>query len=126
MQAELKRRRNMRTKTVVIFVIMMTLLFGPQAFAQAQLQIQDIQSQIVGSPDSAGNVQFTVTATALNPTMYGTEFSVQVQGLDSNGSPLTNVTLWGRIGGRETGTLTGQGSLPEATYGSIVNWTQAK
>jgi hypothetical protein len=126
MQAELKRRRNMRTKTVVMFVIMMTLLFGPQAFAQAQLQIQDIQSQIVGSPDSAGNVQFTVTATALNPTMYGTEFSVQVQGLDSNGSPLTNVTLWGRIGGRETGTLTGQGSLPEATYGSIVNWTQAK
>jgi hypothetical protein len=126
MQAELKRRRNMRTKTVVMFVIMMTLLFGPQAFAQAQLQIQDIQSQIVGSPDSAGNVQFAVTATALNPTMYGTEFSVQVQGLDSNGSPLTNVTLWGRIGGRETGTLTGQGSLPEATYGSIVNWTQAK
>jgi hypothetical protein len=116
----------MRTKTVVMFVIMMTLLFGPQAFAQAQLQIQNIQSQIVGSPDSAGNVQFSVTATALNPTMYGTEFSVQVQGVDSSGSPLTTVTVWGRVGGRETGTLTGQGSLPEATYGSIVNWSQVK
>jgi hypothetical protein len=126
MQAELKRRKNMRIRTAMVIALVLSLTFFGQAFAQAQVQIQDIQSQIVGSPDSAGNVQFTVTATALNPTMYGTEFSVQVQGLDNNGSPLTNVTLWGRIGGRETGTLTGQGSLPEATYGSIVNWTQAQ
>ena len=103
----------------------MALVFGHEAFGQTQLHIQNIQSQIVGSPDSAGNVQFSVTATALNPTMYGTEFSVPVQGLNSSGSPVTTVTLWGRIGGRETGPLTGQGSLPEATYGSIVNWTQA-
>lgn len=112
----------MRTKTAVMLVIMMTLLFGPQAFAQTQLQVQDIQSQIVGSPDSSGAVQFTVTATALNPSMYGTQFSVQVQGLDSNGSQVTNVVLSGRIGGRETGTLTGNGSLPQAKYDSIVNW----
>jgi hypothetical protein len=116
----------MRTKTVMVVLLMMVLLFGREAFAQAQLQIQDIQSQIVGSPDSAGNVQFSVTATALNPTMYGTEFSVQVQGLNSSGSPVTTVTLWGRIGGRETGSLTGQGSLPEATYSSIANWSQAR
>ena len=116
----------MRTKTAITIVLLMALLFWGETFAQAQLQIQDIQSQIVGSPNSAGDVQFTVTATALNPTMYGTEFSVQVQGLNSSGSPVTTVTLWGRIGGRETGTLTGQGSLPEATYSSIVNWTQAK
>jgi hypothetical protein len=45
--------------------------------------------------------------------------------LDSNGSQVTNVVLSGRIGGRETGTLTGNGSLPEATYSSIVNWVQA-
>jgi hypothetical protein len=116
----------MRMKTAMAIVLVMVLMLGAEAFAQAQLQIQNIQSQIVGSPDSAGNVQFTVTATALNPTMYGTEFSVQVQGLNSSGSPVTTVTLWGRIGGRETGTLTGQGSLPEGTYSSIVNWTQAK
>jgi hypothetical protein len=117
-----ERKRSMRTKTVVMLVIMMTLLFGAQAFAQAQLQIQNIQSQIVGSPDSAGNVQFSVTADALNPSMYGTEFSVQVQGLNGSGSSVTTVTLWGRVGGRETGTLTGQGSLPQATYDSIANW----
>ena len=116
----------MRAKTVVMVFAAMVLLFFSQAFGQTTIQIQDIQSQIVGSPDSAGNVQFNVTATAFNPTMYGTEFSVQVQGLDSNGSALTNVTLWGRVGGRETGTLTGQGSLPQATYDSIVNWSQAK
>jgi hypothetical protein len=116
----------MKIKTAALIVFVMVLMLGAAAFAQAQLQIQNIQSQIVGSPDSGGNVQFKVTATALNPTMYGTEFSVQVQGLNSSGSPVTTVTLWGRIGGRETGTLTGQGSLPEATYSSIVNWTQAK
>jgi len=104
----------------------MALVFGHEAFGQTQLQMQNIESQIVGSPDSAGNVQFSVTATALNPTMYGTEFCVQVQGLDSSGSPLTTVTAWGRAGGRETGTLTGQGSLPEATYSSIVNWVQGQ
>jgi len=114
----------MRIKTAMMIVLVMVSMFGLEAYAQNQLQVQDIQSQIVGSPDSAGNVQFSVTAIALNPTMYGTEFSLQVQGLDSNGSPLTRVTLWGRIGGREQGTLVGQGSLPEATYGSIVKWVQ--
>lgn len=113
----------MRTKTTVMITAMIVLLLGAQAFAQGQqIQVQNIQSQIVGSPDSAGYVQFSVTATVWNPTMYGTEYSVQVQGVDSNGSPLTNVTLWGRVGGEGSGTLVGQGSLPEATYGSIVNW----
>jgi hypothetical protein len=116
----------MRTKTVLMLVLLMALLFGPQAFAQAQLQIQDAQSQIVGSPDSAGNVQFSVTATALNPTMYGTQFNVQVLGLDSSGAQVTNVIVSGRVGGRETGTLTGYGSLPQAKYDSIINWVQAQ
>jgi hypothetical protein len=38
---------------------------------------------------------------------------------------LTRVTLSGRIGGRETGTLVGHGSMPLANYQSIVNWVQA-
>jgi hypothetical protein len=116
----------MRTKTIVMMTVIIALLLGPQVFAQTQLQIQNIQSQIVGSPDSAGNVQFNVTATAFNPTMYGTQFSVVVQGLGSNGSPLTNVTLWGRIEGRETGTLVGNGSMPLGKYESIANWVQVK
>ena len=115
----------MRTKTAIMIALIMALVFGHEAFAQSQLQIQDIQSQLVGSPDSTGNVQFTVTATVLNPTMYGTQFFVQVQGVDNNGSALTTVTLSGRIGGRETGTLVGQGSMPLAKYDSIVNWVQA-
>lgn len=115
----------MRKKTVYVIALFMALVFGHEAFAQSQLQIQDIQSQLVGSPDSTGNVQFTVTATVLNPTMYGTQFSLQVQGVDGNGSPLTSVILSGRIGGRETGTMVGQGSMPLANYQSIVNWVQA-
>jgi hypothetical protein len=58
--------------------------------------------------------------------MYGTQFSVEVKGVDSNGSSLTRVTLSGRIGGRETGTLVGHGSMPLANYQSIVNWVQAQ
>jgi hypothetical protein len=116
----------MRTKMVGMLALLVALLFGPQALAQAQLQIQDVQSQIVGSPDSAGNVQFSVNASALNPTMYGTQFNVQVLGLDSSGAQVTNVIVSGRIGGRETGTLTGNGSLPQAKYDSIVNWVQAQ
>jgi hypothetical protein len=116
----------MRTKTVGMLAILVALLLGPQALAQAQLQIQDVQSQVVGSPDSSGAVQFSVTATALNLTMYGTQFNVQLLGLDSNGAQVTNVVVSGRVEGRETGTLTGQGSLPQARYDSIVNWVQAQ
>jgi hypothetical protein len=116
----------MKTKTTMMIILFMALMFGREAFAQNQLQVQDIQSQIVGSPDSSGNVQFSVTATALNPTQSGTEFSIEVNGLDDNGSALTSVTLWGRVGGLEQGTLVGQGSMPLANYSSIVNWVQAQ
>ena len=116
----------MRRKTVYVTALLSALIFSHEAFAQNQLQVENIQAQIVGSPDSAGNVQFSVTATALNPTTYGTQFNVQLLGLDSNGAQVTNVVVSGRVGGRETGTLTGQGSLPQARYDSIVNWVQAR
>jgi hypothetical protein len=112
----------MKIKTIMLTVLVMLSIFGSVAFAQGQIQVQNIQSQIVGSPDGAGYVQFNVTADAWNSTMYGTEYSVQVQGLTSNGTPVTTVTLWGRVDGQGWGTLTGQGSLPQAVYGSIVNW----
>jgi hypothetical protein len=112
----------MKIKMAMMIVLVMVSMVGPVAFAQGQIQVQSIHSQIVGSPDSAGYVQFSVTANVWNPTMYGTEYSVQVQGLTSNGSPVTSLTLWGRVGGEGSGTLTGQGSLPEAAYNSIENW----
>ena len=103
---------------------MTALIFGSEALSVNPIQVQSVQSQIVGSSDSAGYVQFSVTANVWNPTMYGTDYYVQVEGLDSNGSSLTRVTLWGRVGGRGSGTLVGHGSLPGASYGSIVNWVQ--
>jgi hypothetical protein len=112
----------MKIKTALLIVLVMLSMFGSAALAQGQIQVQNIQSQMVGSPDSAGYVQFNVTADAWNPTIYGTEYSVQVQGLNSNGSAVTTMTLWGRVDGQGWGTLTGQGSLPQAVYGSIVNW----
>jgi hypothetical protein len=112
----------MRTKTAMMIVLMTALIFGLEAFAMSPIQVQSVRSQIVGSPDGAGNVQIIVTANVWNPTMYGTDYYVRVQGVDSNGSPLTRVTLWGWVAGRGSGTLVGQGSLPEAYYGSIANW----
>jgi len=116
----------MKAKRAMMIVLFVVLMFGAEAFAQNQLQVQDIQSQIVGSPDSGGYVQFSVTATAFNPTQYGTEFSVVVNGLDDKGTVLTSVTLWGRVGGLEQGTLAGQGSMPLSQYSSIENWVQAQ
>jgi hypothetical protein len=112
----------MKIKTTMLIALVMLSIFGSVTFAQGQVQVQNIQSQTVGSPDGAGYVQFKVTADAWNSTMYGTEYSVQVQGLTSNGSPVTSVTLWGRVDGQGWGTLTGEGSLPQAVYNSIVNW----
>jgi hypothetical protein len=114
----------MKTKTTMM-ILFMVLMFAAEAVAQNQLQVQDIQSQIVGSPDSGGNVQFSVTATVLNTTQWGREFSIQVNGLDDNGSVLTSVTLWGRVGGLEQGTLVGQASMPLSQYSSIVDWVRA-
>jgi hypothetical protein len=116
----------MRINTAMMIVLVMVLMFGSQALAQGQLQIEDVQSEIVGSPDSAGNVQFSVTATALNPSVFGTVFSVEVQGLDGAGSPLTSVYVQGRVEGGSRGHLVGQGSMPLDKYSSIVNWVQAR
>jgi hypothetical protein len=112
----------MKIKMGMMIVLVMLSFFVSVAFAQGQIQVQNIQSQIAGSADSAGYVQFSVTADAWNPTMYGTEYSAQIQAFNSSGSPVTTVTLWGRVDGEGWGTLTGQGSLPQATYDSIVNW----
>jgi hypothetical protein len=112
----------MKIKTIMLTVLVMLSIFGSVAFAQGQIQVQNIQSQVTGSPDDAGYVQFNVTADAWNSTMYGTEYSVQVQGLTGNGAPVTTVTLWGRVDGQGWGTLTGQGSLPQSVYNGIVNW----
>lgn len=115
----------MRIKTARMIVLVMALMFGPQALAQGQLQFEDVQSEIVGSPDSAGNVQFSVRVTALNPSVSGGELFVQVQGLDSAGSPLATVTVRGWIDGGMRGDLVGQGSMPLNKYSSIVSWVQA-
>jgi len=116
----------MRIKTAMMIVLVMVLMFGSQALAQGQLRIEDVQSEIVGSPDSAGNIQFSVRATALNPSVSGTVFSVEVQGLDGTGSPLISVTVRGRVDGGSRGDLVGQGSMPLDRYSTIVNWVQAK
>lgn len=112
----------MRKKTLYVLAVLTVLIFGHEAFAQSEIQVENIQSQIVGSPDTAGYVQFSVTASVWNPTRYGTEFSADVEGINSNGSPLTRVTLWGRVGGEGEGTLVGQGAMSLATYDSIANW----
>lgn len=121
---ELERRINMRIKTAMMIGLAVVLMSGAQALGQGQLQVEDIQSEIVGSPDSGGNVQFRVKATVMDMSGSGTRYSMQVQGLDDNGTPLTTVYVQGFVEGGSRGWLVGQGSMPLDKYSSIVNWVK--
>lgn len=121
---ELERRINMRIKTAMMIGLAVVLMSGAQALGQGQLQVEDIQSEIVGSPDSGGNVQFRVKATVMDMSGSGTRYSMQVQGLDDNGTPLATVYVQGFVEGGSRGWLVGQGSMPLDKYSSIVNWVK--
>jgi hypothetical protein len=71
-------------------------------------------------------LKMTQSATDLNPSVFETEFSVEVQGLDDNGSPLTSVTVRGPVDGSIRGDLVGHGSMPPDKYSSIVNWVMPR
>jgi hypothetical protein len=92
------------------------------ASAQMGLKLEAFQTQLVSGPDSEGYVEFTLTATARNPSEFGQWFFVPVRALNGNGSPMLIVSLTGRIGGRQVGTLTGNGSMPFQAYQSIATW----
>ena len=116
----------MRRSVIFMIAFCLVLLMSPRIFAQGEggLRVENFQSQIVSGPDSSGYVEFTVTATAWNFSDYGQQFSIPVRGLDSKGATLVRVTLEGRIGSREEGTLKGAGSMRLQGYESIVNWEQ--
>jgi hypothetical protein len=114
----------MRIKTAMMIGLVVVLMSGAQALGQGQLQIEDIQSEIVGSPDSGGNVQFSVKATVFDMSGSGTRYSIQVQGLDDNGTALTTLHVQGYVEAGSRGWLVGQGSMPLDKYSSIVNWVK--
>jgi hypothetical protein len=116
----------MRIKTAMMIGLVMVLISGAQALGQDPLQVEDIQSEIVGSPDSAGNVQFSVKATVFDMSGSGTRYSIQVQGLDDNGTPLATAQVQGYVGAGSRGWLVGQGSMPLDKYSSIVNWVKGQ
>ena len=107
---------------VIAFLTVFT--FGPGVFAENALRVDNIESELTGSPDSSGYVDFAVRARVWNLTDIGREFTLTVKGMDSSGSPLKQVYLRGRLGAREEGTLEGRGSLPLNTYESIQRWQQ--
>ena len=116
----------MRRSMMWMIASCLVLATSPGILAQGEggLRVENFQSQIVGGPDSSGYVEFSVTATAWNLSDYGQQFSVSVRGLDSQGTTLVRVTLGGRIGAREEGTLKGSGSMRLQGYESVVNWEQ--
>jgi|OpeIllAssembly_1097287.scaffolds.fasta_scaffold00278_4 hypothetical protein len=116
----------MRIKMAMMIGLVVILMSGSQAFGQGKLQIEDIQSEIVGSPDSGGNVQFSVKATVFDMSGFGTKYSIQVQGLDDNGSPLITISVQGYVEAGSRGWLVGQGSMPLDKYSSIVNWVKGQ
>ena len=103
-------------------LVFMVLALNPAAVAQKGLKIESFQTQLLSGPDSEGRVEFTLTATASNPSEFGQWFFVSVRALDGEGRPLVIVSLTGRIGGRQVGTLTGEGVMPFEAYQSIATW----
>jgi hypothetical protein len=116
-----------RSMTLVIaFCLVCALSHEVLAQGEGGLRLDAFQSQLTSGEDSSGSVRFTVTASAWNNSDYGQQFNVSVQGLDNNGKALISVSISGRIGARESGTLKGQGSMPLQAYDSIESWERVK
>jgi hypothetical protein len=107
---------------IMMALLLMAVVSNHAALAQMGLKLETFQTQLVSGPDSQGYVEFTLTATAWNPSEFGQWFFVSVRALDGNGYPMVIVSLTGRIGGRQVGTLTGNGSMPFQAYQSIATW----
>ena len=107
---------------IITAVLFMAVVLNPAASAQNGLKIESFQTQLLSGPDSEGRVEFTLTATASNPSEFGQWFFVSVRALDGEGRPLVIVSLTGRIGGRQVGTLAGEGVMPFEAYQSIATW----
>ena len=107
-----------------MIALAVVFLWGTQASAQSNLRIENVETKLVGAPDSAGFVTFTVRAWARNVSRYGQWFFVTVKAVDINGYPLCTVDLRGRINGREVGIIEGIGTLTLDEYTSIASWVQ--
>jgi len=116
--------RKIRVRGFFMIAFFTAFMFGPGVFAENELRVDNIESELTGSPDSSGYVDFAVRARVWNLGQYGREFNITVEGINSSGSPLKQVYLRGRIGAREEGTLEGRGSMPLNTYESIQRWQQ--
>jgi hypothetical protein len=114
----------MRKKGLWMIALTLAFLWTAQVSAQSNLRIENVETKLVGAPDSAGFVTFTVRAWARNVSRYGQWFFVTVKAVDNSGSSLCTVDLRGRISGREVGTLDGIGTLTLDEYTSIASWVQ--
>jgi hypothetical protein len=114
----------MRKTTLWMIALTLAFLWSPEASAQSKLRIENVETQLVGAPDSAGFVTFTVRAQARNVSGTGQRFFVTVMAVDSSGTSLRTVDLRGRISGREVGILEGIGTMTLDEYNSIVSWVQ--
>jgi hypothetical protein len=114
----------MKKTTLWMIALTLTLLWSPEVSAQSKLRIENVETQLVGAPDSAGFVTFTVRVQARNVSGTGQRFFVTVVAVDSSGTSLRAVDLRGRISGREVGILEGIGTMTLEEYNSIVSWVQ--
>jgi hypothetical protein len=114
----------MRKKELWMIALTLTFLWAPQASAQANLRIENVETKLLAAPDSAGFVTFSVRAWARNVSRYGQWFFVTVKAVDDSGSSLCTVDLRGRISGREVGILEGIGTLTLDEYTFIESWVQ--
>jgi hypothetical protein len=113
------RRKGLRT-----IALALAFLWSAQVYAQSNLRIENVQTKLVGAPDSGGFVIFTARARARNVSRYGQWFFVTVKAVDNSGYPLCTVDLRGRVNGREIGILEGIGTLTLDEYTSIASWVE--
>jgi len=118
----------MKKSMTLMIAFCLVFVLGHEVFAQGEggLRLDTFQSQLTSGEDSSGYVRFTVTASAWNNSDYGQQFNISVRGLDNNGKALISISISGRIGARQSGTLQGQGSMPLQAYDSIVSWERVR
>lgn len=107
-------------KKICTLQILLLLATAPMLLA-ADIEISDIATKLVSSPDSSGDVYYAIKADVTNNGQKQ-DVRVELQAVDSDGFEVADLTLRGDIPPGTSKVLTDKKYMQETAYKSIKNW----
>jgi len=92
------------------------------AIASAEVTTSDLSHKILAGPDKDGDYLISVKVTVKSLLDTGQEVLLRVQALDAEGFEVFEMELKGRIGAKETRTISDSAYISERLYRTVTKW----